>query len=104
MDLNNQLHLAIVVLASGLLGMVGHSVKKWVNKETESPLAYLLRDNLRATVGSLIALVTAAVGAVTGDLLEGMTLVQVVMTCMPYGYMNDSVVNKGAEPAKPPAQ
>ena len=98
-DLTNQLHLAAVVLGSGLLGMAGHSIKKWVNKETESPLAYLLRDNLRATVGSLLALLTASAGAIAGDLLAGMTLLQVVLACAPYGYMNDSVVNKGAPPS-----
>lgn len=98
-DLTNQFHLAAVVLSSGLLGMVGHSIKKWVNKETTSPLAYLMRDNLRATVGSLLALLTASAGAIAGDLLQGMTLLQVVIACAPYGYMNDSVVNKGAPPS-----
>ena len=98
-DLNNAYHLAAVVLTSGLAGMVAHSVKKWTRKETDSPLAYLLRDNLRATVASLGALLAAVLGAVTSDVFSGMTLVQVVLTAFPYGYANDSVVNKGAPSA-----
>lgn len=98
LDLTNIFILAAVVIASGLAGMVAHAIKKWARKEIDgSPIDYLFRDHFRETVLSLGALLSAAAAALAGGLFEGMTLLQVVIAAFPYGYANDSVVNKGAQ-------
>lgn len=97
-DIANQLHLATLAFGSGLIGIVAHAVKKWQTHDAESVWAWLVRDNFRATVGSLGALVAAVAGAIAGDLFSGMTAVQIAVLAFPYGYANDSVVNRGAAP------
>lgn len=98
-DLTNTVHLSAVVLGSGLLGLVTHPIVKWARKEIDgSPLDYLVRDHARATVLSVLSLFSAAAAAISGDLFHGMTLMQIVVMAFPYGYANDSVLNKGSAP------
>lgn len=99
-DLNNTVHLSAVVIGSGLLGLITHPIVKWAKKDIDgSPWNYLVRDHFRATVASVIALVSAAVAALASDLFHGMSLLQIVVMAFPYGYANDSAINKGTPPA-----
>lgn len=99
-DLTNIAHVAAVLFGSGCAGMVAHSINKWRNKQSDSPLSYLLQDNLRATVGSLMSLMGAVGTAVFTDALTGMTIGQLILLAFPWGYANDSLVNKGAPAAQ----
>lgn len=107
LDLGSVLHLSLVVFLSGLLGLITHPIVKWAKHEIDgSPLDYLLRDDLRASVLSLAALISATVAGVAGHLFEGMNLLQIILLAFPYGYANDSAFNKGsakAPDATPPA-
>lgn len=106
MDLTNSLHLFALAFGSGLLGLVTHPIVKWTRKEIEgTPLDYLMRDHWRATVGSFVALITAVVGGMAANIFDNMSVLQIVVMAFPYGYANDSVINKGTPKVQdaPPA-
>lgn len=95
-DLTNQLHLFALAFGSGLLGLLAHPIWKWQRGEIEgTPLDYLVRDHWRASVGSLMGLVSAVVIGMSSNIFDGMSVLQIVVMAFPYGYANDSVINRG---------
>lgn len=103
-DLTDSYQLFALAFGSGFLGLVTHPIVKWAKHDIEgTPLDYLMRDHWRATVGSFIALVTAVVGGMAAHIFDGMSVLQIVVMAFPYGYANDSVINKGTPKAAPDA-
>lgn len=88
-------HLAVLFYLAGLLGMLAHYVKKWSRGEYKGNLwAYLVADNPRATLSTVITYAAAATAVVATGSIAGMSLAQVFAAGFTTGFAIDSAVNK----------
>jgi hypothetical protein len=94
----------LVLTVLGVAGLLSHFLKKWYTGEIAGSLVdYLVRDNPRRTVASIMgvagAIGTAYLAGQFGDAASIVTLKQVILPAWGIGYAGDSLLNKGATPA-----
>ena len=84
----------ILFYLSGLVGMLGHYVKKWGRGEYKGNLwAYLFADNPRASLAAVVAYTAAAAMVMSSGRLSGLEIDVLVGLGFMTGYTVDSSVN-----------
>lgn len=87
-------HLVLLFYLAGLLGMLGHYTKKWARGQYAGNLwAYLIADNPRASLASVITYLAATTGVVATGTLDTMDFATALGLGFVTGYTVDSAVN-----------
>jgi hypothetical protein len=83
----------------GMVGMIGHYVKKWLRGEIEGNFVdYMFRRKPKATALALITLGSAALTALLANQLDNLTASQLITSAFTAGYACDSAVNDSTSP------
>lgn len=97
---------SILIIAAGLLGIVGHWVTRWNQERTDSTFWEYLKVNSSRTVASVFSNISASstiLMAVKPDMTFQEIMV-LVLTAYSTGYMLDSTVNKDKSSDSTPAR
>ena len=83
---------AILMLAAGHLGLIGHYVKSYLRAQTqETFVRYFFVTNVKASLNTYVAFVAASVGLLTQ--VESSTPVMLFVTSFTAGFSINSALN-----------
>lgn len=98
-DLKQIAHPFFVFSAAGIVGMVGHYLKKWTRNEIQGSIVdYFVRDHGRASLAALGGFLGTAGTMALSHQLDGMNEAQTIFFGLTTGFSFDSGLNKGSQP------